>query len=70
MDIFVFLQYALAVLETAALIGALVYSAKAFKKHPSDRDEALQKKYRTMAVICLSCYLVLNLVRRHFLPNG
>ncbi len=69
MDILTFLQYALAVLETAALIGALVYSAKAFKKKPSDRDEAMRKKYRTMAVICLGCYLALNLLRRHFLPG-
>ena len=69
MDIIIFLQYALAVLETACLIGALVYSARAFKKNPSDRDETMQKKYRTTAVICLSCYLVLNLVRRHFLPG-
>lgn len=69
MDLLTFFQYLLAVLETACLIGALVYSARAFKKTPSDRDEALKKKYRSIAVICLGCYLVLNLVRRHFLPG-
>ena len=66
MDILTFLHYAMAVLETACLIGALVYSARAFKKNPGNRDEAVQKKYRTMAVIFLGCYLVLSLVRRHF----
>ena len=66
MDILTFLQYAMAVLETACLIGALVYSARAFKKNPGNRDEAVQKKYRTMAVIFLGCYLVLSLGRRHF----
>lgn len=66
MDILTFLQYAMAVLETACLIGVLVYSARAFKKNPGNRDEAMQKKYRTMAVIFLGCYLVLSLVRRHF----
>ena len=66
MEILTFLQYAMAVLETACLIGALVYSARAFKKNPGNRDEAVQKKYRTMAVIFLGCYLVLSLVRRHF----
>ena len=70
MDFLTFLQYAMAVLETACLIGALVYSARAFKKNPANRDEAMQKKYRTIAVILLGCYLVLNLVRRQFLPGA
>ena len=70
MDFLTFLQYAMAVLETACLIGALVYSARAFKKNPANRDEALQKKYRTIAVILLGGYLVLNLVRRQFLPGA
>ena len=70
MDLLTFLQYAMAVLETACLIGALVYSARAFRKKPYDADETLRKKYRTIAVILLGSYLVLNLVRRQFLPGN
>ena len=51
MDILTFLQYAMAVLETACLIGALVYSARAFKKNPGNRDEAMQKKYRKFYIL-------------------
>ena len=66
MDFFTVLKYILAVVETGALIGALVVSAKGMKEHKNkDRRKNLLMK----AVIYFAGYIALNVLRMMYFPG-
>lgn len=66
MDFFTVLKYILAVVETGALIGALVVSAKGMKEHKNkDRRKNLLMK----AAIYFSVYIALNVLRMMYFPG-
>ena len=65
MDFLTVLKYILAVVETGALIGALVVSAKGMKEHKNkDRRKNLLMK----AVIYFAVYIALNVLRMMYFP--
>lgn len=66
MDFLTVLKYILAVVETGALIGALVVSAKGMKEHKNkDRRKNLLMK----AVIYFAVYIALNVLRMMYFPG-
>lgn len=78
MDFLTVVMYVLAVVETAALVGALVYATRAMheikikrktqgKKGAKSNDE-IEKSvavYKRNAVIFIAIYLVLNVIRNY-----
>jgi hypothetical protein len=60
MDFLTVLKYVLAVVETAALIGALVFSAKGMKEHKNKEE---RKALLTKGGIFFAVYVVLNMIR-------
>ena len=60
MDFLTALKYLLAVVETGALIGALVSSAKGMREH---KNKDLRKKLLTQALIYFGVYVALNALR-------
>ena len=60
MDFMTILTNVLAAVETAALIGALVFSAKGIREK---KDASVRKSSLTQGGIFLLVYLVLNVVR-------
>lgn len=60
MDSLTVLKNTLAVLETAALAGALVISARGFQEK---KNKDFRKSSFLKAAICLAVYLVLNMIR-------
>ena len=60
MDFLTALKYLLAVVETGALIGALVSSAKGMREH---KNKDKRKKLLTQALIYFGVYVVLNALR-------
>ena len=78
MDFLTILSYVLAVVETGALIGALIYVTRALQEKKIQRtrkgkkggksEELVQKTVRVYlrnAGISFVIYLVLNYIRRH-----
>ena len=64
MDFMTVLTYTLAVIETAALIGALVFATKAIKEKKN--SNAKKERQRT-SFIYVAVYLALNFLRNNFL---
>lgn len=64
MDFLTILTYVLAAVETAALIGALVFSAKGIRER---KDNAYRKSQLTKAAVCFAVYIVLNYLRLLYL---
>ena len=60
MDFLTVLKYILAVVETGALIGAMVFSAKGMKER---KNKDIRKSLLTQATIYFAIYVVLNMVR-------
>lgn len=60
MDFLTVLKYILAVVETGALIGALVFSAKGMKER---KNKDTRKSLLTQGSIYFAVYVVLNMVR-------
>ena len=66
MDFLETLKFALMIIETGALIGALVVSAKGMKEHKNkDRRKNLLMK----AVIYFAVYIALNVLRMMYFPG-
>ena len=63
MDFLTFLKYVLAIVETGALIGVLVFLTKAFKEK---KDEKVRKSHYQKAIPFLLVYLVLNVLRNFY----
>ena len=63
MDFLTILKNVLAVVETAALIGALVMSAKGFREH---KDKDARKALLTKAGAFFAVYIVLNILRMSY----
>ena len=63
MDFLTVLKYALAVIETVALIGALIFSAKGFKEK---KNKDAKKSLLTQAVVYFFIYILLNMVRMYY----
>ena len=63
MDFTTILPNVLAVVETAALIGALVFSAKGIREK---KDATFRKSSMTQSGIFFFVYLVLNMIRRTY----
>lgn len=64
MDFITIIGYVMAFVETAALLGALVFitrAAKASKNSPEKKSQV------TKSVICLLAFLVLNVLRTYVL---
>lgn len=64
MDFLTILKNVLAVVETAALIGALVFSGKGIRER---KDNALRKSQMTQAAVCFIVYIILNFIRLRYL---
>ena len=64
MDFLTILTYTMAVVETAALIGALVFATKAIKEKKN--TNAKKERQRT-SLMYITVYLVLNVIRNYFL---
>lgn len=60
MDFMTIMTNVLAVIETAALIGALVFSAKGIREK---KDAAVRKSSLTQGGIFFLVYVVLNVIR-------
>lgn len=60
MDLLTVLKYVLAIVETGALIGALVFSAKGFRER---KNKDARKSLLTQGVVYFSVYVVLNMIR-------
>ena len=60
MDLFTVLKYILAVVETGALIGALVFSAKGIRER---QHKDVRKSLLTQAAVYFVVYVVLNILR-------
>ena len=54
------MKYVLAIIETGALIGAMVFSAKGMREH---KDKEVRKALLTKGGIFFAVYVVLNMVR-------
>ncbi|MBR7179620.1 MAG: hypothetical protein IKD27_08935 [Oscillospiraceae bacterium] len=77
MDFLTILKYVLAVVETAALLGALVYSARAIHENKNKKyegkkgaksKETIEKNvsaFKRNAAICFFAYLILNVFRNY-----
>ena len=65
MDFLTVLKYVLAIIETGALIGALVMSAKGFHEH---KDKNSRKSMITKAAFYFLVYIVLSMVRLMYFP--
>ena len=63
MDFMTVLQYVLAIVETGALIGGLVFVTKAIKEK---QDSSARKARFIQGGIYLIVYLALNLLRNYF----
>lgn len=63
MDFLTVLKYILAVVETGALIGAMVFSAKGMKER---KNKDIRKSLLTQASIYFAIYIVLNVVRINY----
>lgn len=63
MDFLTVLEYVLAIVETGALIGGLVFVTKAIKEK---KDSSARKSRFTQGGIYLAVYLVLNLLRNFY----
>ena len=62
MDVLTVLMYVAAIVETAALLGALVFATRAMKeKKNADAQKSAMKK----AGIFICIYLVLNVLRNY-----
>lgn len=66
MDFLTVLKYILAVVETGALIGALVVSAKGMKEH---KNKDRRKKLLMQAAIYFAVYIALNVLRLMYFPG-
>lgn len=64
MDFLTVLKNVLAVVETAALIGALAFSGKGIRER---KDNAFRKSQLTKAAVCFAVYIVLNFIRLLYL---
>lgn len=60
MDFLTVLKYVLAIIETGALIGALVSSAKGMREH---KNKELRKTLLTKGGTFFGVYIVLNMIR-------
>lgn len=60
MDFLTIVTYVAAVVETATLLGALVFATRAMKAEKGSKEKKDQKK---LAVIFMMVYLVLNFIR-------
>ena len=60
MDFLTLLKYVRAIIETGALIGAMVFSAKGMREH---KDKEVRKALLTKGGIFFAVYVVLNMVR-------
>ena len=60
MDFLTVLKYVMAIIETGALIGAMVTSAKGMKER---KNKDARKKLLTQAAAYFAVYIVLNMVR-------
>ena len=60
MDFLTVLKYALAIIETGALIGAMVFSAKGMREH---KNKEARKALLTKGGIFFAVYVVLNMIR-------
>lgn len=64
MDWMTIAYYAVAVVETAALLGALVFATKGKK---ADKHSPEKKKYTQISVICIVAFVVLTTLRKTYL---
>ena len=60
MDFLTVLKYVLAIIETGALIGAMVFSAKGMREH---KDKEVRQALLKMGGIFFAVYVVLNMIR-------
>lgn len=67
MDFMTLVSYVLAIIETAALIGALVFVTKGMKEK---KNTAARKDYYTKAGLFVTVYLVLNVLRNFGVLGG
>ena len=65
MDFLTVLKYALAIIETGALIGALVFSARGFKER---KNKDVRKSLLTQGAVYFVVYIVLNMIRLMYFP--
>ena len=63
MDFLTILKNILAVVETAALIGALVMSARGFREH---KDKDARKALLQKAGVFFAVYIALNMLRINY----
>lgn len=64
MDWMSVLYYAVAVVETVALLGALVFATKGKK---ADKHAPEKKKFTQLSVICIVAFVVLTTLRKTYL---
>lgn len=64
MDILTFLRYAMAIVETASLIAALVYATRSIKEKKDSKNSDLRKNFQLKSVIFFAVYLSLNILRK------
>ena len=64
MDWMSILYYAVAVVETVALLGALVFATKGKK---ADKHAPEKKKFTQLSVICIVAFVVLTTLRTTYL---
>lgn len=60
MDFLTVLKYILAIIETGALIGALVFSAKGMRER---KNRGARKSLMMQAAVYFAVYIALNMVR-------
>ena len=60
MDFLTAFRYILAIVETVALVGALIFATKALQT--KKKDEA-KKQYRVTSMVYFAVYVVLNILR-------
>lgn len=77
MDFLTILKYVLAILETGALIGALIYAARSLHENKNKRKEGkkgaksketIEKNvsdFKHRAIVFFLVYLILNVFRRY-----
>ncbi len=63
MDFLTVLKYVLAIIETGALIGAMIVSAKGMRER---KNKAIRKSLLMQAAVYFSVYIVLNMVRIYY----
>ncbi len=66
MDFLTFLRYLLAVVETGALIGAMIFSTRGIRER---NDADAKKALLTKAAIFFAVYVVLNMLRLTYFPE-